>query len=164
MSFPIKVTRLEWPSISIIIDIRTLRAYSIYFYCRSTLKYWKVTLLLVSSFQHWYLARKCVNVSNIFIIQNSRSLKTYFFLDQHLQIFLVKQVSWKNYSFNGLSLCHLNWFSSSLGNASISHKFCIIKMSQNVLNSVWFNGIYDPCFWKSLKIMLFTTPGTYSRF
>ena len=62
-------------------------------------------------------------------------------------------MSSKNYSFYRLPLWYLHWF-SGLDSAINWHNFSvvvdIIKMSYNVSNSMWFNGILDPWFWKSL--------------
>ena len=53
----------------------------------------------------------CKNPSEKFLFQNFRNFKADFFLNLYLRIFFVKQVSFRSYSFYGVSLWHLQWIS-----------------------------------------------------
>ena len=67
------------------------------------------------------------NANNNFQNKIYGNFKTYFFLNLYLWMFLVKQVTSKNYSFCGLSLWHLHWI-FGLYSASKLHNFCIVEI------------------------------------
>ena len=92
-----------------------------------------------SSSQHWQIF--CKNVNNTFQIENSGNSKTDFFLKP-----ILANISGETSIF--MSLWNLHWI-YGLNSASNLHNF-YIKMSQNMLNYVWFDGILDPWFWGSL--------------
>ena len=91
----------------------------IYNWCRICLSTLNITHICETSCQYFPDPKLRVFKNNIYITI-SRYLHTY------LQIFLVKQVSKKSYSFyNGMSLWYVDWF-SVLDRAANLHTFCIV--------------------------------------